>query len=637
MEKDLKKTDKEKPKQRQVSSKVQKEEWVAKRLKARKRKTRIGIVSVCFCLALAYLCVAYLLKTFPFDVDQTISLNAVVFEVNGESVRFGPDETLEVNSSDAIKLVRIDSSAVFDWSLDFRSEVFTRDALLSGSRVDEALGESSWMLDGTKAIEVVYRGDAIGQVNVKVIGDEKYWWLRVQRSTDPEEKIQMLEKALLLSPSSTSIHESLADLYEKTGNWIKAAEFYEWIAERDARPIWLNKMVELYRGNGDLKSRALAFERAVVIKPDAKYMVLAARAFEELDNSDKAIPYFERAVPLLEGPERAAVLKKLGFYYVERQELKKALGVYEQASQLDPEDPNVFFNLGELYHRMGETDASINALEAANSLRADDRETIVLLVRNYEKKGDYRGLLPHLENLIEKTPDDIELRLRLASAREKLDDAKGALAEYEVIAERTPEDPEVLYHLGRLYFVVRNFKKCEAALMRALALDPDHPKANRYLFDMYKRTGRRDKAISTAERQLEIDPRDRHLYDYLFRELKDERPEDLKVVLLEGVESMPRDGRLREYLGVVYLKDQNIAYATIQFEHANELYPEDVSILYELAKLYERTGQMELSLKFYQKVIDIDEGYRDAEQSFLRLRYSRIKESVQDEKDDSGT
>jgi len=634
---DPKKMDKGKPRQRKVSPIGRNEEWVAKRLRSRKRKTRTGILSVGFFLILAYLCSAYLLGMFPFDVLEDVTLNAVLFEINGESVSIGPDETLEVNNSDIVKLVRIDSSAVFDWSLDFTSEVFAREALLNGSRVDEALGESSWMLDGARAIQVVCRGDVIGQVKVKVIGDEKYWWLRAQRSTDTEEKIRMLEKALSLNSSSVSIHESLADLYEKTDKWSKAAEFYEWIAKRDTRPIWLNKMVELYRGNGDLKSQALAFERAVAIRPDAKYMILAAHAFEELKNLGKAIRYYEKAVPLLNEAERAAVLKKLGYYYVERAELKKAVRMYEQASKLDVEDPNVFFNLGELYHRMGETDASINALEKANSLRADDRETIILLVSNYEKKSDYRGLIPHLKKLIEETPEDIDLMVKLASAHEKLSDMSGALSAYEVIAKIAPEDSEVLYNLGRLYFVSRNYKKSEEALMRAVALDPDHPKANRYLYDIYKNTGRRNKAISTAERQLEIDPGDRPIYDYLFRELKDEHPEALKVVLLEGVEAMPDDGRLREYLGVVYLKEQNVAYATIQFEHAGKLHPQDVSILYQLAKLYERTGQSDLALKFYQRVIDIDEGYRDAEQSYLRLRYSRIKESVRDEKDAPGT
>ncbi|MBI4773958.1 MAG: tetratricopeptide repeat protein [Deltaproteobacteria bacterium] len=637
MEKKLKKTGYEKPKQGGDLPKWRQEDWVANRLRARKRKTRMGIVSVGVFLVLAYLGAAFLVRMFPFDVRQELGLNAVLFEVNGVSVSVEPGQTLEVNNSDTVKLVRIDSNAVFDWSLDFTSEVFSREALLNGSRVDEALGESSWMLEGTKPIQMVYRGDVIGQVNVKVVGDEKYWWLRSQRSADPAEKILMLEKALSLNSSSVSTRESLADLYEKTGNWRKAAEFYEWIAERDTRPIWLNKMVELYRGNGDLKSQAQAFERAVAINPDAKYLVLTAQAFEELKNSEKAVPYYEKAVPSLQGAERAAVLKKLGYYYVEKKELKKAVQMYEQASKLDPEDPNVFFNLGELYHRMGETDASINALEKANSLRADDRETIILLVSSYEKKGDYRGLVPHLEKLIQETPEDIDLMLKLASAHEKLGDTTGALSAYEVIAKLAPENPEVLYNLGRLYFMRRNYRKSEEALMRALALDPDHPKANSYLFDIYKRTGRRDKAISTAERQLEIDPRDRPVYDYLFRELKDERPEALKVVLTEGVEALPGDGRLREYLGVVYLKEQNIAYATIQFEHASELHPQDVSILYQLAKLYERTGQLDLSLKFYQRVIDIDEGYRDAEQSFLRLRYSRIKKSDQDGKGAPGT
>ncbi len=599
--------------------------WVEKRLRSKRRRSRLTALALILFLAAVYLGTAYWRDFFPFADYRETSLIAVEFEVNGAPVKVAAGELLRVKTSDSLKLVNIDTTAVFDWSLDFESDVFSRDILLNGGRVDEAMGDTSWMLDGTRPIRVTYKGNRIGRVDLAVVADETYWWLRAERVSEPKDKIIMIEKVLELDPSSESAHESLAELYEKTGEWLKAAEHYEWLAQRDPKPLFISKLIDLFRKNGSSKQQAAGYERIAALDPSVENLILAARTLEENAQMSRAVPYYEKALSLLPDPERAAVRKKLGYYFVQTGDLASAVTQYEAAAQLDSTDPNVFYNLGTLYQRTKQPRKAIGALEKADALRPGDRDTVALLVEQYAAVGEYSKLVPYVTDLLKSEPENTSYRLMLVRAYRELDDKDALIDQYEALCRLSPDNSEVFFDLGVLYFDRRDYNKSERNLKRAAELNPGHPEVHRYLYVIYKRTGKRNQAIKEAERHLEIDATERSLYDYLFRELKDRDPEALKVVLQEGVKALPDDGKLREYLGFVYLKEQNVPYAIAQFEQARQLSPNDISLLYQLAKLYETSGQPETALKYYERVIKIDNEYRDAEASFLRLRYSRMK------------
>lgn len=605
------------------------ESWVVDKLKSRKRKVRAAVGLTILTVLTVAVAGVYLYGLHPWSRVNHVSLRTIVFEVNGELRSVGPDEVLEVMTSDTIRLQKINTSVMFDWGLDFRSEGIYRDALLNGTRVDEALGHQPDVLDTPKTIQILYRGEPVGEARLQVQASPNYWAARALIVEDPARKAEFLEKELVLSPESTDIRTQLAEVYDQMGLADKAIREYELVYAASPDTLWLIKLERLYRQEGRIRDLAGVYDRLISKDPSVEHVILAAQTYEKTGDMDRTMSYYERVVGDLKGIERAAVLKKVGYLYFVKGELTRAVKAFEEAGRLDESDPNVHFNLGELYQRLGETDKSIESLEKAVSLQPDDLDSVLLLVAQLEKKKDYARLLPYLERMSKENPKDLSRQVSLARAYEHENRLQELMGVYSAIVKLDPMNKEPLLKLGSLHFQRRDFIKSENAFKRVLALDPEDAEAYRYLFRIYRLTGRTDQAVEAAERQLENDPGDSSLYEYLYAQLRDRKGEDLKVFLQEGVQALPAEPKLREYLGTVYLREQNLPFALEQFEAAQKLKSGDLSILYQLAKLYEALGLPEEALEHYERVIQIDEGYRDAGDSFARLRLAQIRDGQQ--------
>src|SRR5439155_5457253 len=73
-------------------------------------------------------------------------------------------------------------------------------------------------------------------------------------------------------------------------------------------------------------------------------------------------------------------------------------------------------------------------------------------------------------------------RLGVAYGRVKqYDDAIAAIRKAQML---TPEDPEPYVSLAKIYLELQSFRRCEAQIQAALALDHDHPGAHLILSDL---------------------------------------------------------------------------------------------------------------------------------------------------------
>jgi len=158
-----------------------------------------------------------------------------------------------------------------------------------------------------------------------------------------------------------------------------------------------------------------------------------------------AIIHYERA--LRSAPNHPAVLNNLGLALDEIGERERAEGCYRQVLAVDPQHTGALANL-------------------ANLLSA--REAI----------GEANAVYDRLFAIRRDWPASVWIRR--AMAQNRVQDLSGAIESYREAARLAPDDMQVRLHLGTLYVQQGRHADGEAALQRALELNP----GNRYALSM---------------------------------------------------------------------------------------------------------------------------------------------------------
>ena len=177
----------------------------------------------------------------------------------------------------------------------------------------------------------------------------------------------------------------------------------------------------------------------------------------ERGEHDTAIAYFERA--LERAPGHLGVLNNLGLALearsdAQRGDAQRAEACYREVLATQPQHAEALANLA-------------NAL----SVREAFDETAAVYDRLFAIRRD----LP------------AAVWIRRAMAQNRAQDIAGAIDSYREAARLDPDAMQVYLHLGTLYIQQRSFAEADAALRRALELDP----GNRYVLSLLAHTRQR--------------------------------------------------------------------------------------------------------------------------------------------------
>lgn len=133
---------------------------------------------------------------------------------------------------------------------------------------------------------------------------------------------------------------------------------------------------------------------------------------------EKAAGFYTAA--LEEFPNNAQALSSLGLALFEMQDFAAALGFYQKAAALAPQDPVPQEKIARLYERMGRLNDAITA-----SLQAAEMH---LKARSADKAID------NWTRVLSLQPENLPVRMKLAAVYEKLGKREQAVAEYISVA-----------------------------------------------------------------------------------------------------------------------------------------------------------------------------------------------------------
>jgi len=160
--------------------------------------------------------------------------------------------------------------------------------------------------------------------------------------------IAKLNAQLKLRFENPVAHYQLGQIYQQQGDWNKAASEYGLALKFD--PVYWDAqagMMKVLRLAGDEQKSAESLKiylRSASLVPEDS-LALAA-AFEKQQLDDCALAAYEQALKMR--PKSAAIYKKIGYYYLARNNKDMAKTYFIRSFELDPYQPDIGGELGKM-------------------------------------------------------------------------------------------------------------------------------------------------------------------------------------------------------------------------------------------------------------------------------------------------
>lgn len=208
---------------------------------------------------------------------------------------------------------------------------------------------------------------------------------------------------------------------------------------------------------------------------------------------------------------------------------------------------------------------------------------------------------------------ETDIRYKLAEIYHNLKDYSREIAEYQNIQQVDPEDFYANKKLGLVYFEKKDYENAFNSLKHIMEQHGDeYETLVPYAISAYEQ-GALEQAKTSLEKIININPAESQAHYYLGRIFQ---KEEKYPKAIEHLEQATEDAGLKDkawyQIGKIHLEQAKIddAISTLQ----NITFSEDRDILdayYDLSYCYEQKGQINNSIKIWQRINDADKNYRN--------------------------
>jgi tetratricopeptide (TPR) repeat protein len=605
-------------------------------LRKRRRSRAILLVAALFFAALLYLLIGWpgssLLKG-PVRklLNPAPVFHHMVISHNGTEKRLLPEQTLYAHPNDRLRILKVDTSVLFNRGIRLFSQGFDVNALRKERALRELLPSRDIFHRYRYAIQVKHNNEVIGELILTIAPMTEDWLERANRIIDDKKRLPFLESAVEQNADDMRLKLRLADEYLAQKRWKQGARLLEEILKTKDDPLLMRRLVEVYERLQEYDHVIATLKRLIAKSPeDLELRVHLAELLERKGRRKEAIAEYTRMLPRLNETEQAVVMKNLGYLSFQMGQKNDALEWYLKAAQLDKNDPNLYYNIGSLYDELKNPELAEKYLRMALELRKGDIDGRLRLAHSLFNKGKLKEAKHYIEEILAQDPKRLEALTIYANILEKEGDKKALRAAYERILAHDNKNTTILFNLGVLEAEEGNATKSIAHLQNLLTINPKDIEAREALFDVCRRFDKADLAYAQALELIKYRPEKIALYGYAFDHLMARKRFDEAVDLMrKGVEANPKNYEMRQYLILAYLSAKKPELAETEMEQALALRPEDTKLLHQLAKLKENKGEPEQAFEFYKRILAISPDDEKAGEAYLRLRLELLRKGKQ--------
>ncbi len=340
-----------------------------------------------------------------------------------------------------------------------------------------------------------------------------------------------------------------------------------------------------------------AYFQALDLQPEnAEILSEMAEDLSILGNYQDAIKYYKKAIKL--EPSNFALKAKLGRVYISKKEIKPAYDLFAEIYATD--SANVYWNKQFAYcsFQVGKRLQAIHLYEKVLEANPRDYGTYSNLIHTYSNKKEPDKILATIDSGLSQFPGDAELILERANFNFRTRNYEQAMKNFEN------------------YFAAKGDSIYEIVLNYAIStyFSNDETKAMKILDNLYR-----------------ANPNDLFVMYYMslcYKKMTDY--ENAQKYMQWAIDMTVPDyvSEMYHNLGQIFAQQRKFAESIAALQKANELDPENVEVLFEIATTYEEyNSNKALALNYYRLYLK-EAGESGNNVNYALTRISRIKEEM---------
>ncbi|MBN2393561.1 MAG: tetratricopeptide repeat protein [Anaerolineae bacterium] len=265
---------------------------------------------------------------------------------------------------------------------------------------------------------------------------------------------------------------------------------------------------EQYFQSDDFARAAIEYEKAIQggIVQKAVYANLG-KCYFELNRFDDAVTLLETAMRAY--PQEAELCGQLALAYIGAQKFSQGIQTLEMACQLDPRNAELASLLVEMYFNIGKHDKGVPILERLLRAYPQNMELRARLAIGYLMINRLREAERMVKELRRSNPNTAALSFLMGMINLKKNNAVAALHDLKKAVRQDPNHALAHYYIGEIYFQQKRWRDALLAYQCSALANPRDADPQASMCMCYIALGDVSEAQAALDRALQIDPNNR--------------------------------------------------------------------------------------------------------------------------------
>ena len=327
----------------------------------------------------------------------------------------------------------------------------------------------------------------------------------------PEKAVEMLKSAVAHSDDNFTYRMTLAGLYRNLGMYGEASDSYEELVKRYPDKSELNYyLADALTQEGEIGAAIDAYNvLESTMGMNETLSLQKFKLYQTLKQPDKAFEEIEKLANKY--PMNARYRLLIGDLHLENEETEKALACYQQAHEIDPDDPRYIVSMANYYDQTGDKEAAEQEIRDALVNEKLDVETKVGILSRYvqrlqQTQQGIENANSLFQTLLDQHPEDTELKLMYGSllmAQQKEEEAK---FQFQLVTEMEPSNEGAWQQLLNISLKGEDIPEVIRICTRCKELFPEAPEYYFYLGIGYYMQEKYQESLDTYYAGLKIIP-----------------------------------------------------------------------------------------------------------------------------------
>jgi len=406
---------------------------------------------------------------------------------------------------------------------------------------------------------------------------------KAKMQEDNKRAKELFEQFVAVRPEVSDAYYELSKLYFNDKSISKAEEYVMKALERDKNNKWYKEQYAtiLAERGAFIDAATIESDLAKEDPNDQTYDLMAADYYERGHKYEEAITYINKAITR-SGADEDLMMHKVQLY-LNMNNVDKAADVIKELITQDPRNGRYYKDIGEIYDNNKMPEKAAEVYKSAQNSVPDDPFVQTGLAEHYLKLGDTALYLDYVKKAVINKQLDAENQLDILTdfvqnlPNDSVLQAQGLPIVRQIIAQH-PTDPDVLVVFG----------------------------------EFLEKSGKRDSAIISFKRSLEIKPANFNTWARLLEDYSDKEYADSLVRYSEkAMRLFPNQVVANYFNGIGHFYKKEYTPAANAIKRAIDMIPDDdkqrqADMYAILGDIYNSNKQYDLSDKAYDKVILLD-------------------------------